>query len=140
MKKLLSALTLIFTLTLFTGSAFAQEACAIKWWTTNAGSVEVCTEVCAYSCCGWVTYYYRLSGKTPTTETSRTQAAALEAYQAIMGEDPDSFEGDCYSGSSGNYDLDLCLAGTWDSAEGTYVGPVDSSGGWDVISFIYYDL
>jgi hypothetical protein len=141
-KELICLLSLAIIL-IFTGSAFAQDVCVLKWWTDEATA-----ESCSRSFCDPLEPHTS-SGWTATLETTRTQQAAVELYtiDGLMP-DPDynkaiAWTGSCYSGTFYISGIDywqdaICLDGSWYFTGYTYLDFFesdfyDSNGGWDVV-------
>jgi hypothetical protein len=148
MKKTCQACIFILSLTIiliFTGSAFAQDVCALKWWTDGSTCEECIYEVGGHedpicSPCE----PYDPNGWAATMETSRTQQATDEIYSNmnLYNCSPD-WTGSCYTctilfqGALPVWRVDVCLEGSWNyySLQGTGYTPIErySSGGWDVV-------
>ena len=143
-QMLITTLSLIIMLSI-TGSAFAQEACVLEWW-TNESSWEECSAYMPdprlppiWECDSGT---YDISGSKFTMETSKTQASTLEVYLTIMSNNPEGFSSsDCYyynnQESWQGVGESVCLDGTW--GEFSYYGTnsygweSNASGGWTVI-------
>jgi len=130
-QAVISIISLMLILS-FTSSAFAQDVCIIKWWGDDSG---------------WA----------PTSETSRTEEAVLQAFDLFIGYNYDNYEWsyyqwipNCYEGTKAEGELFLggrviwskgsvCISGFWRAfvEDGNYGYPgdiiFDSSGNWDVI-------
>ncbi len=115
-QQTIISIILLFIILTFAGSAFAENACVIKWWE-------------------------RKSGWKQTEETSSTQKAAEDLHLLIHGGTNliAKWVGDCLvrniEYSDGEFDVKkVCLDGTW-SYYGNSCSPdiLDYSGNWDVI-------
>jgi hypothetical protein len=147
-KILICVLNLVIVL-IFTGSAFAQDACVLKWWTDEATATY-----CDHSGCN-PEIPYTPSGLTATIETSRTQQAAVELYNIARlspadwrnpGPDGIVWTGSCYGYTVYDdmgfgcvmWQAAICLDGSWyySDDEGVTMSEFTSyvsSGGWDVV-------
>jgi outer membrane protein assembly factor BamB len=146
-KELICLLSLAIIL-IFTGSAFAQDVCVLKWWTDEASCEDCVTARYEAPTCV-PCEPHSPSGFTATMETSRTQQAAAEVYSMVssFSVNPD-WTGSCYHGSRLDpvmgwyvaWQNNICLDGFWNDfgeedilSMGYFYILKISSGGWDVV-------
>jgi hypothetical protein len=110
------------------GTVFA-DSCVIRWWGTCG---PLCFDTCIY---GY--YCIQPQGWITTSQQSRTQEAALEAFNEIFGY-TGTYNNECYQayclGGPGNDCYQVCINGTWLYVMHTNI-PFDwesGGGGWDV--------
>ena len=136
-QAILSIVSFIFVLS-FTGGAFAEDACVLKWWTTESS----CRNLYASFDCD----LFSSAGSVATDEQGRTQAASLDVFLNIFGETPENFDDDCYTFSAfdgGGPIMDIeykkvCMDGQWTHYDLYQDGDrfkleYDFAGEWDVI-------
>jgi hypothetical protein len=135
------ALFLLSGIVFYTSTVDASPSCEINWQTDESScedwgpcqSDDVCM-VLGFGCEDCIVQcddLFEPEGFADTTEATRTQQAAYEAFQNIFGFMPDEFSEQCYKKFLTFDGFQACIDGTWRYSEGPIVH-IESSGRWDV--------